>query len=111
MEICFGFLICLLFGLEDNRNAYVRFFRGTSGAIVIHCFSIVSFFACTCPNRSGVGAIDNHDLFEDVFEQYDIPKAHEKNFPALLFDGLSSENVHFWCLTAFISNFTYYSIY
>ena len=54
------------------------FFRGTSGAIVIHSFPMVSFFACACPNRSGVGAIDSPDLFEQVFEQYDIPKVQEK---------------------------------
>ena len=47
---------------------------------MIHSFSMVSFFACTCPNRLGVGAIDSPDLFEQVFEQYDIPKVPEKNF-------------------------------
>ena len=56
---------------------------------------MVLFFACTCPNRSGVGAIDSRDLFEQVFEQYDIPKVPEKKFQAKLFDGSSSENVHF----------------
>ena len=54
------------------------FFRGTSGGIVIHSFSMVSFLACTCPNRSRVGEIDSPDLFEQVFEQYDIPKVPEK---------------------------------
>ena len=36
---------------------------------------MVSFFACTCPNWSGVGSIDNPDRFEQVFDQYDIPEA------------------------------------
>ena len=58
----------------------ISVFRGTSGAIVIHSFPMVSFFACACPNRSGVGAIDSPDLFEQVFEQYDIPKVPEKIF-------------------------------
>ena len=39
---------------------------------------MVSFIACTCPNRSGVGAIDNPGLSEQVFEQYDIPDVPEK---------------------------------
>ena len=47
---------------------------------MIHSFSMVSFFACTCPNRSGVGAINSPHLFEQVFEQYDIPKVPEKIF-------------------------------
>ena len=47
---------------------------------MIHSFSMVSFFACTCPNPSGVGAIDSPDLLEQVFEQYDIPEVPEKNF-------------------------------
>ena len=49
---------------------------GTEG-IVTHLFSMVSFFACTYPNRSGVGVIDNHDLSEAVFDQYDIPEDSE----------------------------------
>ena len=56
---------------------------------------MVSFIASTCPNRSGVGALDNPGLLEQVFEQYDIPDVSEKNFRARLFDSLSSENVHF----------------
>ena len=34
----------------------------------------------TCPNQSGVGAIDNLDRFEQVFDQYDIPEAPENFF-------------------------------
>ena len=60
-------------------------------------FSMVSFLACACPNRSGAGAVDDSDRFEKVFDQYDISEVHEK-FHGRLFDGLSSENVHFWCL-------------
>ena len=55
---------------------------------------MVSFIACTCPNRSVVGAIDNPGLLKQVFEQHDIPDVPEK-ISTRLFDSLSSENVHF----------------
>ena len=54
---------------------------------MIQLFSMVSFFACLCPNRSGVDAIDNPDRFEQVFDQYDIPEDLEKNFHERPFDG------------------------
>ena len=41
---------------------------------------MINIFACTRPNRSGVGVIDNPDLFEQGYEQDDIPKSPEKNF-------------------------------
>ena len=37
-------------------------------------------FVYTSPNRSGVGAIDNPDPFEQVFDTYYIPNASEKIF-------------------------------
>ena len=74
----------------------MRFFRGGCGGIVVHLFSMVSFFASTCPIWSGVGAIIGPDQSGQVFEQYDISEVPEKNFLGRLFDGLSSENVHFW---------------
>ena len=38
------------------------FFLGEGcGGIVVHLFSMVSFFASTCPIRSGVGTLDNPD--------------------------------------------------
>ena len=46
-----------------------QLFRGGCGGYVIHLFSMVSFFACTCPNQLEVGAIDNPDWFEQVFDQ------------------------------------------
>ena len=48
---------------------------------------------CTFPCID-VDAIDNSDLFEQVYEKNDIAKVPE------IFDGLSSENVHFFCLMA-----------
>ena len=41
---------------------------------------LINIFACTCPNRSGVGAIDNPDRFEQVFYPYYILEVPEKNF-------------------------------
>ena len=45
---------------------------------MVHPFSMVSFFASTCPIRSGVGANDNPDQFGQVFEQYNISEVPEK---------------------------------
>ena len=44
-----------------NLNNYAFFKEGLSGVIVIHLFSMISFFVSKCPNRSGAGAIDNPD--------------------------------------------------
>ena len=41
---------------------------------------MVNIFAYTSPNRSGVGAIDNPDRFEQVFDTYYIPEVSEKIF-------------------------------
>ena len=41
---------------------------------------MINIFAYSIPNRSGVGAIDNLDRFEQVFDTYYIPGASEKNF-------------------------------
>ena len=41
---------------------------------------MINIFACTCPNRSGVGAIDNPDRFEQVFDPYYILEVLEKFF-------------------------------
>eukprot|EP00493_Phyllostaurus_siculus_P020422 UN20747 len=41
---------------------------------------MVNIFTCRCPNRSGVGAIDSPDLFEEVVDQRYIPEVSEKNF-------------------------------
>ena len=41
---------------------------------------MINIFAYTSPNRSGVGAIDNPDQFEQVFDTNYIPEASEKIF-------------------------------
>ena len=89
----------------------VFLFRGASGASGIHLFSVISFIACTCPNRSGVGAIDNPGLLEQVFEQYDIPDVPEKNFEHDFSIVCRQKMFIFSLSTAFIRNFTYYNLY
>ena len=65
-------------------------------------------FACTYPNRQGVGVIDNIDRFEQVFGPYHISISPPwKDFHGRHSDDFSSENVQFWYFTGFISNFTY----
>ena len=44
-----------------SKQAKLYTFRRTPGGIMTHLFSMVSFFVYTCPNRPGVGAIDNPD--------------------------------------------------
>ena len=82
----------------------VQVFKGSCGGIVIQLFSMVSFFASTCPIRSGVGAIDNPDHSGQVFEQYDTSEVPE-NFLGRLFDGVLSENLHFWSFQGLYKQF------
>ena len=70
-------------GASETRRASricAFFFRGSCGGIVVHLFSMVSFFASTCPIRSGVGVIDTPDPFEHVLYPYYILEVREKNF-------------------------------
>ena len=39
-----------------------------------------NIFGCTCPNCSGVGAIDNPDRFEQAFDTYYLTEVSEKIF-------------------------------
>ena len=72
---------------------------------------MINIFTYTSPNRSGVGAIDNPDQFEQVFDTYYIPETSEKNF----MDDISMvrpQNTYvFGSYKGFISNFTYYNLY
>ena len=84
------------------------FFRGRfSGGFC----NMVNIFTCRCPNRSGVGAIDNPGLLEQIFEQYDIPDVTEKNFEHDFSIVCRQKMFIFSLSTAFISNFTYYNLY
>ena len=40
---------------------------------------MVTIFTHTCPNHSGVGAIDSADYSEQVFDSYYIQEVYEKN--------------------------------
>ena len=70
-----------------------------------------NMFECTCPNHSGVGAIDKPDRFEQAFDTYYLTEVSEKFF----MDGISMDHpqkmYNFCVLKAFISNFTYYKCY
>ena len=41
---------------------------------------MINIFAYASPNRSGAGAIDKPDRFEQAFDTYYIPEASEKIF-------------------------------
>ena len=44
-------------------------------------WKVINIFACTSPNHSGVDAINNPDLFEQVFDTYlSYPEVSEKIF-------------------------------
>ena len=43
-------------------------------------WKVINIFACTCPNWSEVGAIDNPDRFEQDFDPYYILEVPEKIF-------------------------------
>ena len=87
------------------------FFKGGCGGIVIQLFSMVSFFAYTCPNRSGADVIDNPDRFEQVFDPYYILEVLEKIFTHDISMVRRQKMLIFGVLKAFISKFTYYNLY
>ena len=68
-------------------------------------------FACKCPNRSGVGAIDNPDRFEQVFDPYYIHEVLEKIFTYDISMVRRQKMLIFGVLKAFISKFTYYNLF
>ena len=41
---------------------------------------MINILTFTCPNGPGIGAIDNPDRFEQVFDTYYIPEVSEKIF-------------------------------
>ena len=84
------------------------FFRvGVSG---FFC-NMVNIFICRCPNRSGVGAIDSPDRFEQVLDQRCIPEVSEKIFTHDISMIRRQKMVIFGVLKVFISNFTSCNIY
>ena len=72
---------------------------------------MINIFACTCPDRSVVGAIDNPDRFEQVFDPYYILEVPEKIFTHDISMVRRQKMLIFGVLKAFISKFTYYNLY
>ena len=72
---------------------------------------MVNIFICRCPNRSGVGAIDSPDRFEQVLDQRCIPEVSEKIFTHDISMIRRQKMVIYGVLKVFISNFTYYNLY
>ena len=73
--------------------------------------NMANILTCRCPNRSGVGAIDSPDLFEQVLDQRCIPEVSEKIFTHDISMIRRQKMVIFGVLKVFISNFTYYNLY
>ena len=72
---------------------------------------MTNIFLCRCPNRAGVGAIDQPDRSEQVLDQRYIPDVSEKNFTHHISMIRRQKMVIFGVLKVFISNFTYYNLY
>eukprot|EP00493_Phyllostaurus_siculus_P002255 UN02267 len=85
-----------------------EFFRETKWG---NFCNMVYFFTCRWPNRSGGGAIDSPDWFEQVFDQFNTPEVFEKNFTHDISMIRRQKIVIFGVLKVFISNFIYYKLY
>ena len=75
---------------------------------------MVNIFTYTCPNHSGVGAIDSPDRFEHVFDPYYTLEVLEKIFKheiSIVRPQKLAKIVFFGVFKAFISNFLYYNLY
>ena len=100
---------------DVNSQTFISFLKQPAAAHLKEgCgpfFKMINIFACTCPNRSGVGAIDNPDRFEQVFDTYYIPEASEKIFTDDISMVRPQKRYVFRVLKAFIGNFTYYNLY
>ena len=72
---------------------------------------MTNIFTCKCPNRSGVGAIDDPDQSEQVPDQRYIPDVSENIFAHDISMIRRQKPLVFDVLKAFTSNFTYYNLY
>ena len=72
---------------------------------------MTNIFLCRCPNRAGVGAIDEPDRSEQVLVQCHIPDVSEKFFTHDISMIRRQKMVIFGVLKVFTSNFTYYNLY
>ena len=81
------------------------------GGVMGPFWTVINIFACTGPNWSRAGAIDNPDLFEQVFDTYYILEVPEKIFTHDISMVRRQKMLIFDVLKAFISKFTYYNLY
>ena len=87
--------------------------EGASGNFLgrVPFFKMINIFACTCPNRSGVGAIDNPDWIQQAFVQYCISEDPEIFFMHDISMVRCQKMSIFDVLKTFISKITYYKLY
>ena len=98
----------ILVGLSfTNIYTYRNFFLGGGRPFR----KMVNIFAYTCPNRSGVGAINNPDRSEQVFDAYYISEVSKKNSWATFRWSVLRKCEFLVVFKAFISNFAYYNLY
>ena len=67
---------------------------------------MINIIVCTCPNRSGVGAIDNPGQLEQVLDPYYILEVPEKIFTEDISMVRRQKMLIFGVLKAFMSKFT-----
>ena len=72
---------------------------------------MVNIVIYTCPNRSGVGAIDSPDHLEHVFDPYYIQKKLEKIFTRNVLMICPRRLDFFSAFKAFVKDFPYYDLY
>ena len=92
-------------------NMCACFFMGGNCDTVLHLLSMVTFFTCTRPNRSRVGAIDKPDRTEQALDQYDNSEHFEKKITNDFSIVGHEKMIIFGVFDDFISNFTYYDLY
>ena len=71
---------------------------------------MANIFICRRPNRSGIGAIDDPDRFEQVSDQRYITDVFEIFFSQDILMIRRQKTLIFDVLKAFMSNFTYYNL-
>ena len=71
-------VVLVLFGKKSSRfiASKRKFFLGWGCR---PSSKMSNIFGCTCPNHSGVGAIDNPEWFEQTCDKYYLTEVSEKN--------------------------------
>ena len=86
------------------------FFLG-GGGVCGPFWKVINIFAYTCPNRSEVGAINNPDRSERVFDAYYISEVSNKTFMDDISMVRPQKIYIFGILKEFISDFIYCILY